>query len=819
MKLRFLVPLILLLLTNCEKKDATEKSLLNYVPENASVIIKITDHETFKNALKDNTFLSNLSTSKLYQELHHKVSYLNYVQPKSESILAFTEIGANNFEFTYITKNTTNLFLLDSVKNKTVKTIEFANSTFEKYEVDESIFYALESNGNIILSSSELILEKLNGKLAPTPSAILKKLYASVNNTKSASIFINLNRSNSLIAASLNDKSDLNISGFSDWISLDLQASEKNLRFTGVSIANDSIRNYVDLFANTKPVANSTILFAPASADAILSYTFDNYSAFAKNRELSTGVISPSTPTLNTVEEIGIIYLKNKKAILMNTYGAETIAEYLRSEKKGVIEFLGHEIIELQKPEFLNSRFSPLVKDFKSRFCTILKDAFVFTENQATLKAILTNYKDGRTFHKAAIYETLKDDIALESSILFLANGKRINSIFDNNFSANLARDIYKLPLSNYGFAAQTIVDKSLYHINVVIQEINKTSQKANISALFDIELDSDVATNPQFVTNHITKKKEIVVQDTKNVLYLISGKGKILWKKQLESLVQGKIHQVDIFKNGRLQLAFTTNNQMMVLDRNGKEVKQFTKTFEGGNLNPLAVFDYAKKKNYRFIVTQNDKVYMYDSKATIVKGFKFTKATQPIIAAPKHLVIQNKDYLVFKLKDGTLKLLNRVGDIRTKVNEKIDFSENEVFIYKNRFTLTDKKGMLYEIDDKGKIKKTSLKLSNDHGMYSTEQTLVTMNDNMLNIKGKRIELEMGVYTQPKIFYIYNKIYVSVTDLQNEKIYLFDSQANSIAGFPVSGASSIDLQNIDNDKSLEIVSKKNSTSLITYKIN
>ena len=34
----------------------------------------------------------------------------------------------------------------------------------------------------------------------------------------------------------------------------------------------------------------------------------------------------------------------------------------------------------------------------------------------------------------------------------------------------------------------------------------------------------------PQFVKNHITKQKEIVVQDINNNLYLISNKGKIIW-------------------------------------------------------------------------------------------------------------------------------------------------------------------------------------------------------------------------------------------------------------------------------------------------
>ncbi len=819
MKYRILVPLALVLLVNCAKKNTEIRPLLSYVPEKASLIVKITDHEGFKEILKNNDFLSEFSSTKTYQNTLTKVSYLEYVKPKSESILAFTEVGTDNFEFTYITKNDADLFQLDSIKNKKAETVEFANVTFEKFTIDDAIFYSIESGDKIIISSSKLLLEQLNKSNKPFHSEVLQKLYGTSNVTKPASILIDLNGINTSLKSKLNENSEVDVSGFSDWISLDLDQNNKNLHLSGISIANDSTWNYVDLLANTKPTTNNTPLYAPAAADAILSYTYDDYNAFSKNRELSTGLVSSKTPSLDAVEEIGIIYINGKKNIILNTFGAEAIAEYLREEKKGSIEFQGNEILELRKTDFLNERFSPLIKNFKAKFCANIKNAFVFSESQNVLKNIIKSHKDGTTFNKSAVYQTVESEIAKESSILFIANSNKINQILKDDFLADFARDINKGKLSGYAYAAQTITDKNFYHTNVVVQKTVNAKEQTGASSLFSIKLPDELATNPQFVTNHLNKKKEIVVQDQKNVLYLISSKGKILWKKQLESMIQGRIQQVDIFKNGRLQLAFTTQNQLMVLDRNGKEVKQFTKTFEGGNLNPLAVFDYEKKKNYRFVVTQNTNTFMYDSKAKIVKGFKFTKAEHPIIASPKHLVIGSKDYLVFKLKDGSLKLLNRVGDIRTKVNEKIDFSENEVFVYKNRFALTDNKGVLHEIDPKGKIKKTALNLSNDHGLFTTGKTLATMNENMLSIKGEQIELEMGVYTPPKIFYLNDKIYVSVTDLQNEKIYLFDSQAKSIANFPLSGASSIDIQDIENDKTLDIVTKMNKTSLEVYKLN
>jgi hypothetical protein len=303
------------------------------------------------------------------------------------------------------------------------------------------------------------------------------------------------------------------------------------------------------------------------------------------------------------------------------------------------------------------------------------------------------------------------------------------------------------------------------------------------------------------------------------NNLYLISTDGKVLWKKKLDGKIQGRIYQVDLYKNARLQLAFTTSDQFLILDRNGKEVRPFVKRFSGGNLNPLAVYDYEGNRNYRFVVTQGTEIFMYNGKGDIVKGFKYTSANSPVIAAPRHFRIGRKDYLVFKLENGELKILNRQGKPRITVKERIDFSENEIFLYREKFALTDKKGTLFAIDEKGNISRTKLNLSEDHGFDATSKTLVTMNDNSLTVKGTAVSLDLGVYTKPVIFYLYDKIYVSVTDLQSQKSYLFDSNAEPIPDFPLLGMSLADLGDMDNDKTLELVVKEKDSSLVVYKMN
>ncbi|MEX0313735.1 MAG: ribonuclease HII, partial [Allomuricauda sp.] len=612
---------------------------------------------------------------------------------------------------------------------------------------------------------------------------------------------------------------NIRANSFADWISQDFSASSDDVSFSGVAIASDSTKNFINLFKGTNPLVHKTHLFAPLGAQAITSFTFDDYQTFAKNQNTYLDRIKPADSIFNTIEEIGIIYTNNQKVVLLSSFGPESLSTFLNEDKQGSTTYQGSEIISLKNKNLVSDGFNPLIKNFKSSFYTILENTFVFSETKESLQTVISNHHNTSSFGNSPIYETAMAQLANESSMLFISKPSGIQFLAEAYLIPQFFGSIQKADFKDNTFAAQMVADQGFTHINVLVSKIKKAAAVNAVTPLFNLELDTDLATDPQFVKNHRTNKQEIVVQDQNNVLYLISTDGKVLWSKQLNSRIQGPIQQVDIYKNGRLQLAFCTSNEFIIIDRNGEDVPPFKKTFEGGNLNPLAVFDYEGNKNYRFVITQGRKVYMYNNQMQIVSGFKYTEAENPIINTPKHFRVANKDYLVFELENRTLKILHRTGHERLKIDDKIDFSGNGVFLYKNKFSVTNKKGVLHQIDTKGKLTATNFNLSSDHGMYTTSKTLALMDDNILSIKGKKVEMNLGVYTKPKIFYLNDKIYVSVTDVQNQKIYLFDSQAEPIPNFPVFGSSLIDLVDMDNDRKLELVAKDQENSIIVYKLN
>ena len=70
--------------------------------------------------------------------------------------------------------------------------------------------------------------------------------------------------------------------------------------------------------------------------------------------------------------------------------------------------------------------------------------------------------------------------------------------------------------------------------------------------------------------------------------------------EKKAVCAILGRINQVDLFRNGRLQMAFSTPNKVYVLDRLGRDVGAFL-NFKDKITQAVSVFDYDKIKDTVF--------------------------------------------------------------------------------------------------------------------------------------------------------------------------------------------------------------------------
>ncbi|UKM66129.1 PQQ-binding-like beta-propeller repeat protein [Flavobacteriaceae bacterium GSB9] len=807
----FCLSLLLITVFNCSNSYKKSNSLIDFVPKEAEIIVRTSNLESLKSSVKNSGLLNQLLNTKNYSTLENKLNHLTHLKPLNDFLICFSTDENDSLQYAIITKLDKKLFKTDSLKDYMEESITYKNKTITKSTLNQSVFYSTVIDSVFFASSSPKLTSAVFE--TKTPDTELRKIINTTSNNKTLSLIIKPN--NGLIRTVFIEDS-LNLKQFSEYVAIDLDLEQNELYFNGITKANDSTESLVNVFKNTIPQQNEVPKIAPSSSDGFLSITFDYFNTFKTNlsRFNKQDSLANTSTLFNNISEIGIIYEGENKAVILNSVDVIATEEALLSEQTKVDSYRDVDLYDFSSPNLFYNTFSPFITFKKANTYCILDHFFVFTDNRDILENIIADYQNESTLANQSHFDAMSNKLSSAASILQVSNTSTLKTIFDKNLGHD---GNYKLKNDNIS-AIQFIYDNHFAHVNGIISKSKTKAEQNSVSEELNIKLDHDILNSPQFVKNHVTGQKEIVVQDVNNNLYLISNTGKILWKKQLQGNILGNIEQIDIYKNGRLQLVFATPNRVYVLDRNGKEVPPFPLRLNDKITQPLSVFDYDKRKNYRLMVTQGKNVLMYNTKGNIVKGFTFKSANGAIISQPKHFRIGRKDYLALKTKNK-LYILDRTGKTRVTPKSQSNYSNQPVFLYKNKFTTTTDNGKLFSVDTRGNVSSADLNLSENHFLETTSKTLVTLSENKLSIKNKTTEMDFGNYTAPSIFYIYDKIYVSTTDLQSHKVYLFDSQSKSIPNFPLYGSSSIQLDNIDQDRNLEFVAKGENNAIILYQIN
>src|SRR5690606_1992925 len=174
-----------------------------------------------------------------------------------------------------------------------------------------------------------------------------------------------------------------------------------------------------------------------------------------------------------------------------------------------------------------------------------------------------------------------------------------------------------------------------------------------------------------------------------------------------------------------------------------------------------------------------------------LVRGFDFDELSSQIIQPPKHIRLNNKDYILVPEASGKLNILSRQGKSRIEVKEDIEFSAAQWFPHKNNFVSISSKGNLITVNENGNISSQPAGENGNVKIAANDKFLVTMADNTLKINDKVINLDYGLYTSPTIFISGNKTFISITDTQAQRVYIFDENANLLPGFPLYGNSEI----------------------------
>lgn len=802
----------LLFVFACQSPKQDPAQLVDWVPQNTTVVIQVNDFNGMENALLNNAVAKNIPpTFPLFVEKIKTIPSKN----KEPQLLCVSDYGKKAKALSVVYKAAIDSSYLNH------QHFEYSGERIYVEKKGSTTLYTAFIDGYTLHADTKIVLENSIRNYQQKAQGVNDKGFYSIVKTadKQAPINIHLQGKKEQTISDAFGRLPLFPKIGQQWSSFDVYPTAGSLELDGLVSVVDSLGDPVGILHENQPQKSQLIQAIPQGITSFLSITVDNLptleDSFKKwvlfhNQPLPSSDLND----LRSVDELGIVRINGEHALVF----------HLQNESEAEATFIPESQRKLyRKQAYYKSTLSREIKvllgilgeEVVPQWVTKMDDFLFFAESETVLKSIIGAYKEGKTLSNDESFQRFYDETLSDRfSLLWVAQTEKIATQFSKNkFWKGV--DNKKLPY----IGLQGIVEDAFLHLHIRFHQAEEKRKEQTTTNVAMLTLENPLASSPQWLKNHRTKEKDIVVQDQNNYLYLFSNTGKLFWKKKLPGKIQGSIHQVDLYKNVRLQMAFRTEDRFMILDRNGKIVAPFNlKIPSTAPIQPLAVFDYDQRRDYRFLLSQGKSIRMYNTQGKLVKGFTFKQAQSNISLPPKHIRIDKKDFIVVKEDNGTLNLLNRLGKPRVKIKTKSDYSDQDIYPYLKTFTTTDTEGNLVQIDTKGNVVKTPLGLDKVHQITTTTKSLVSLSENILTIKGIPVTLPYGAYTAPKIFYLNNIIYVSVTDRETEKVYLFYSNGTPVNGFPVYGNTAIDLANADKDNALELLVQSETNDILVYKI-
>lgn len=761
--------LLMISLFSCSESRPDPRTAREMIPADAEYLLRFRNLNAFKTANKNNSELPQWLPGS--QSLSQALSLAGHLYSDNPAYLALSD---SNFLLLLEGGNDS---LNPASANYTSEALNFGSYTYTEFSIDSLSGYIFRDSLFAAYSNSLPYLRTLIEEKKQEDDPWEALLQAS-NDERLLSI---LRKPSS---PPINSTSEFPFP--QDQLVIDLEVAPEMIKVFGVGRITDST-------AQTRPpLSHGTPSLLPASASWVSSFTNPEWPAVPGTETLRDSLLAD-------VYEVAMAGIGERSLLILQSYGSQLSRDFLLQQSESIESYQEEDIRKLKSPELL----LPLLTKFDNSASLpyfILRDgSMIFSSDVSTLKEAIAAVTMEQTFEKTAAYQTISNSLADAAHALYI---KRTNR-------SGTGEEVEAL---------QLISDQGSLHAAYLNGLASTNANMGGVRKMMELQLQEDAIIPPQFVRNHYTNQDEIVVQDKNQVLYRFGTSGQLLWEKPLSGLINGKIHEVDLYHNNKWQLAFTAGDAFLILDRNGKVVRPFNMDWDvGGQMNGLSVFDYDRDKDYRFVVSSSQTIAMFNRKGQSVKGFTYTKAGSNVSASPKHIRMENRDYLVFQEADGSLKILNRIGRERVPVSGTYDFA-SEVYPHRNHFVFTDKDGILYRIDRKGNIQKEALNLDPDHAFLATPARTIILNGNLLRIGDKEVTLDFGVYTEPQYFVIRNTLYIALTDLQSHRTYLFNSQAELLPGFPVYGNSKIDLADMDKDGSLELSVLGTDQNVLVYSL-
>ena len=754
--------------------------------------------------------------------------------------------------------------------DKTLKIREYNNSNIYQIKTKDKEFHFSFCKGILMFSSSSILIENAIRQSEAKESVLNDPAFLKVQKTSGknvdANIYINLSNFNNVVSNALSKKQNSIISNMEklgSWTELDVNLKNDAILLNGFTFSNDSLNNYLNIFLDQEAVDHTMNNILPSNTALFVSFGISNTEKYLKSYKsyiekqgkinqyqllidqyknkyainlesfLKTlldeeiGVVITDDPAGEINENTFVVLRTKSKSASIETI-EDVIVKYTDINKKRKSDYISdlridqettYKVYLLPVSNLYRTFFGNIFPNFKNQYVTFIDNFMVVGNSKNALSKFIHSNILQKTLENDIKFEQFSDYLSSKSNFYFYTNLFRspeyISEFLNPNLKKGLSTHIKSIKKFQ-AFAVQFQQNNNMIYNNLYLQYIPEIKEDA--VTVWESHLDTTTHFKPVLVTNHYTKENEIFVQDLNNKIYLINKVGRVLWKLQLNEKINSDVYQVDFYKNGKLQILFSTENKIHILDRNGNYIERYPVKLRSPSTAGIALFDYDKNLDYRMVIPcKNKNVYMYNIEGSLINGWEF-KQTETYVTKPiQHFRINSNDYLVFA-DQFRVYILNRRGNDRINIKTQFPKSANNIFYSESGnnittgFVTTDTSGLVKKIHLDGTVETKQIGNYSPNHFFDFQdinadgfKDYIFINKNKLEVLKKdgseifNYKFDKNIESSPVYYYFsYDDRKIGIVSRTTNQIYLFNSDGSIYNGFPLKGNTQFTIGYLEN---------------------
>ncbi|MCC9135644.1 hypothetical protein ACFSKU_12955 [Pontibacter silvestris] len=699
-------------------KDSREEvDLWTLVPEDAVLVVETNNHTALVEHLRETELWDNFSMLPAARHFEENIAYLDSAAAGNQRLERFldkkdilTSIhveGKNDIQFAYYIPISTvgeHRFyrtFIESISKSSAFTEEthdykgFLLTDITNTRLGTTFTYFSYHN-NVIVSPSPVLIEEIvrrinRAKLTSIATGFEKTNYLDQPDVY-ANVFVNYRALPDLFELFVRDELMPQVRYLASLCQngkLELKLEQDKIFMNGFS---NPERLKDSFHSNIAPVKPQPLLirnYLPIRTAVMMHFGLDEVTRLRQEAQAEGTAYGTILDSLSQTfsNEVALAYMeaynitsspdKIVYAHLGNVDLAGTLlsrlGEHLSDARKksAFTEQYGSYTIQLlDVPELPAQLFGKLFSGFDQSYIVQVDDYLIFAPDISTLRALLDDISDENVWGKSVAQKAFLEETLQEANFSLFINTVNAWYVLSRSVTDDDREELLQNALLIKRFNQVSLqfakVEKQ-YYTSLVIrkQERSSTSRESRFTVGLTLSFGNLLYSRPLPIQNAVDRSKEIVVQDSVNVLFNITANGSLGWVDSVGSKVRGTIKQIEYGPDKKLRHVFVTENRIHAIDNQGRSLDNFPFNLpDSVNVQHLAAFDYNKDGDYRLLVDDNlGNLYMYDILGTAIPGWQPRRMDYRLAAKPQHLSVGGQDVILVLLENGYVYALNRNGE------------------------------------------------------------------------------------------------------------------------------------------------------------